>query len=234
MSDEVRPGADQVRRALVAACDGLRELGGRGSGMDRDGIRPRPHATEFDQLVDTLTVIASTSAGRRVSHPAAFSDAGRTTCERELATLATASIRLAAAIERLHRPTIDALGKVGFLGSSRLALPEQLRLIMRQARQADVSAVPVEVAGGRKRDDRAAVVGQLAAELYGRITGKPATYTSDPRTSVRKGHWPEFLHAVFAAMQIEGGGDMLVRKPAQGRRRASEKTAVVKQGSVPS
>jgi hypothetical protein len=121
---------------------------------------------------------------------------------------------LAAAIERLHEPTILALAEVGFFGEARFGLPAKLGRIVDQCETASVAEAPVRAGLGRKEDVRAKTIARITARVYRDIIGRHPTFTTDVFTSDITGQWPHFLKSVFQAMRTDGYGDYLMRRVA--------------------
>jgi hypothetical protein len=190
--------AAATQAALMAACDTL------SPGPDKQAA--------IGRFVATMTRLAETARGTPGTNPDRFAPVGRAACERELRDVAKHARALAAAIERLHEPTILALAEVGFFGEARFGAPAELRRIVDQCETASLVHVPGRAGLGRKEDLRASTIARIAARVYRDITGRPPTFTTHVFTSHIAGKWPHFLYSVFQAMRMEGYGDHLMRR----------------------
>lgn len=57
--------------------------------------------------------------------------------------------------------------------------------------------------GGRPRKIQAAYVTETAEIYYNRLSGREATYTTNPHTGNVTGPWPDFLAAVFSSLSMD-------------------------------
>ena len=203
--------ATAVKAELEAAC---RLLPGRPEAL-----------SAIPRFVSVMTLIAQHTRGRPGIAPAAYSDIGRGTAQRELWELSKLACRLGGHIKRLHQPTILALADVGILGAVRIELPQELCRLARQAACADVSDLPLKAKRGRKEDIRAFKIGRIAGRVYYDLTGQLPTFTTDPGTSRLSGQWPTFLRSVLDVMHMDHSADYLARKIAEAMRPMSGQPA---------
>jgi hypothetical protein len=172
----------------------------------------------ISRFVSVMTFIAQHTRGQPGTAPAAYSDIGRSTAQRELRELSKLACRLGGHIRRLHQPTILALAAAGIFGGVRIELPQELCRLARQAACADVSDLPLKAKRGRKTDNLIATIGQIAGRTYSELTGQLPTFTTDPGTSHLSGHWPKFLRSVLVIMHMDCSADYLARKVAEAMR----------------
>lgn len=119
----------------------------------------------------------------------------------ELEALHDLCLRLAAHIEKnMHQPAISAFQREA--GTSIFDLAHLCAVAAEAARHAYGSTEAPRRAAGRPPDIAAPAVTELAADIFEKITGAKAKYTTDPDTSEVRGDWCDFLGRVFAALCI--------------------------------
>lgn len=137
-------------------------------------------------------------AGRDLERPA-NQGASAQAADASIAKLHDLCERLAAHLETLRRPAVEALAQEGTSVAT-------LSMLVREAQEAarcaygGTDAPPQHK--GRRRAVEAAEVTDACAHVFEQVTGRRPTFTRDPVTHAVRGPWIEFLTAAFAACYI--------------------------------
>ena len=108
------------------------------------------------------------------------------------------------------------------------SLPTELHQIARHAERADVGEVPLKAKRGPKNHIRAETVAKIVGQVYRQLIERDPTFTTAISDSARVGQWPQFLRAIFQAMEMDDYSDFLMLKVTGEMRREATKPAVAK------
>jgi hypothetical protein len=125
--------------------------------------------------------------------------ASQSASDKELRDLHKLCGKLADHIEGMHAPAVTALANEGFLA---LPMAEKLREMMEGARYA-FGACEGQPARGQPRKIEASQIREIAGLVYQDVADKRLTRTIGTLSHEVSGAWPEFLEAVFGALNID-------------------------------
>lgn len=171
---------------------------------------PGSEALDYDEHEDegyARMIYAVAEGGRNQERPN-NRPASQKASEGELRKLAAHAEKLERHIQSMHRPAISALSAEGVRVFELVWLLQELQENARHAFSA------LEVAGtpsGAPKKIEAAEVAFLASRIFEHISGRRATFTTDPLTGKVSGAWPDFLSAVFDALYIDASVAAQVR-----------------------
>lgn len=177
---------------------------------------PSGHSLSEEDVEGKALLIYSTSCFGRDEELARNRDASFKASEAQLRKLNDLCENLRLHIHKMNRQAVNGL----YLeGCAIFTLEKELAATQEAAHQAfSELTAPERVAGAHSKIE-AEQVGLQAGLIYEHVSGRRATYTSDPQTSEVRGPWVEFLDAVFSALGIDASAKAqakaLSRKLAQ-------------------
>lgn len=166
-----------------------------------DALVALPNAGSLgaDELEAKATLLTAVAEGGKDEEMPSARPATAAASDKELVRLHYLCRKLTDHIETMHEPAISALHAEG--GDHR-QLVNALQSTVECARHAYGATGAPERLSGRPPKVAAAAVTEIAASIFKQITGRPATFTSDPATSHVSGAWPDFLGKIFSAFMI--------------------------------
>lgn len=134
--------------------------------------------------------------------------ASRTATEREIQRMQDLIAKLANHVESMHSPAINALKTEG---QNTAAFADSLLEAIGNAGAAlsELHQLPDDKTGA-PRKQAAARLTEEAALVFEQVTLQKPTFTTDPATGKRRGHWHEFLAGVFKAFGVRASADAQV------------------------
>lgn len=198
----------QMRTALM---DAVRRIPG-GAGLSEENIEGK-----------ALFLLSASNSGRDEEQPC-NRPASRSASERELIKLHDLARKLADRIDALRRPSVAALWANDIRGEAQsiFGLATQLRELSDTARCAYGEVEASEPHRRARTKIEAAEVAGTAAFVFEHISGRRATFTTDPNTSAVSGEWPDFLGAVYVALRIPASVESQMRALREKTRSKSE------------
>lgn len=180
-----------------------------GAGLIR-AIRAIPGAEALteDDVEGKARMLYAVSEGGRDEEMPRNRPASQKASEDELRKLAALAERLERHILSMRQPAVSALYAEG------AHVFELVRALQETQENARHAFSGLEVGGtpsGAPKKIEAAEVAFLASRLFEHISGRRATFTTDPLTGKVRGAWPDFMSAVFDALYIDASVAAQVR-----------------------
>lgn len=185
------------------------EMSGFGAGLIR-AIRAIPGAealTNGDVEGKARMLYTTSNMGRDEELPR-NRPASQKASDDELRKLAALAEKLERHILSMRQPAVSALYAEG---AHVFELVRTLQETQENARHA-FSALDIEgIPSGAPKKIEAAEVAFLASRIFEHISGRRATFTTDPGTGKVSGAWPDFLSSVYDALYIKASVAAQVR-----------------------
>lgn len=193
-------------------------MSGFGAGLIQ-AIRAIPGAESLEaaDVEGKARILFAVAEGGRDEELPRNRPASQKASEDELRKVAALAARLEAYVQAMHRPALEALSGEG------PDVTAVARAMQATREQAECALSGLEVEGtprGAPPKVEAGEVTAIAAGVFEHITGRRATFSTDPGTGKVIGEWPAFLSAVFAALFIRASVAAQVR--AVSEKNASE------------
>lgn len=171
-----------------------------GAGLIK-AIRAIPGADALtpDDVEAKARMLYGVSEGGRDEELPRNRPASQKASEDELRKLATLAERLERHILSMRQPAVSALYAEGTF------VFDLVRTLRQTQEHAGHAFSGLEVEGtsrGAPQKIEAADVAFFASRLFEYISGRQATFTTDPLTGKISGAWPDFLSSVFDALRI--------------------------------
>ncbi|WP_397542052.1 hypothetical protein [Roseovarius salis] len=165
-----------------------------------------------DDVEGKARMLYAVSEGGRDEELPRNRPASQKASEGELRKLAALAERLERHILSMRQPAVSAFyAETARGGRGLFELVRTLQETQDNARHA-FSALEVEsTPSGAPKKIEAAEVAFLSSRLFEHISGRRATFTTDPLTGKVSGAWPDFLSAVFDALYIDASVAAQVR-----------------------
>lgn len=168
---------------------------------------PSPENLSEEQLILKATFLSKMADIGKEQDQTCNRPASQKASESELTKLHDLCEKLSTHLESLHEPALTALENEGFLIQN---FSEYVWQIQEGAKIA-FGSVEGQSSRGRPKQEEAAIISLSAASMYQEVTGKRATFTTDPASGEISGKWPEFLEAVFSTLSIRASVASQVR-----------------------